>query len=193
MSIFTSPIEPSDAFLLERAGRGDARAYELIYDRHRHSAYALAERICGRRCVAEEVVQEAFLSVWRRAFVYEHSRGSARAWILAIVRNRAIDERRRRRGGGYSETVMEGVEEISAATTTDTEVERRERRHAVRAALRVLPAAQCEALVLSHYAGLSNRETAAIVGLSLGTVKGRIRLGHARLRRDLAGLAGTAA
>jgi RNA polymerase sigma-70 factor (ECF subfamily) len=122
MSIFTSPIEPSDAFLLERAGRGDARAYELIYDRHRHSAYALAERICGRRCVAEEVVQEAFLSVWRRAFVYEHSRGSARAWILTIVRNRAIDERRRRRGGGYGETVMEGVEQISAATMTYTEV-----------------------------------------------------------------------
>jgi RNA polymerase sigma-70 factor (ECF subfamily) len=193
MSIFTSSIEPSDAFLLERAGRGDARAYELIYDRHRHSAYALAERICGRRCVAEEVVQEAFLSVWRRAFVYEHSRGSARAWILAIVRNRAIDERRRRHRGGRSETNIDDIEELSGTAMTDSEVERREHSHAVRAALRVLPAAQCEALVLSHYAGLSNRETAALVGRSLGTVKGRIRLGHARLRRDLASLDGTAA
>ncbi len=84
MPALSLPAEPSDAFLLERVGRGDVRAYELIYNRYSRPAHALAHRLCGRRCVAEEVVQEAFLAVWRRAGTYSESRGSARGWIFAL-------------------------------------------------------------------------------------------------------------
>jgi len=193
-SMRTAPLsaEPSDAFLLERAGRGDVRAYELIYERYSRAAYLLAYRVCGRHCIAEEVVQEAFLAVWRRAGSYAQSRGSARGWILTIVRNRAIDAGRRRGRGEGAETILEGLEDrLVAPTLTDVEAQRRERRRAVHAALRRLPQPQREAVVLSHFRDMTNHEAAAALGRSLGTVKGRIRLGHARLRQDLAGLAGS--
>lgn len=186
--------DPSDATLLEGVAAGDSRAYELLYRRYLRPAQALAHRVCGRTCVAEEVVQEAFLAVWRHAHAYERSRGSARGWILAIVRNRALDESRRRRPAECGETTLDTIEDRWAGlVSTETEVERRERRHAVHGALRLLPPAQCEAVVLAHFGGLSNREAAILTGRPLGTVKGRIRLAHARLRRDLAGVAGAPA
>lgn len=181
--------EPTDTALLERVGRGDSRAYELIYKRYRRPALGLARRVCGRQCVAEEIVQEAFLAVWRCAGSYSESRGSARWWIFTIVRNRAIDERRRR--ARSDETMLDGLEDqLPGSTLTDIEVERRERRDAVHGALRRLPRAQREALVLSHFRGLTNHETATVLGRSIGTVKGRIRLGHAKLRHDLVEVAG---
>jgi RNA polymerase sigma-70 factor, ECF subfamily len=186
VSVLPFSPDASDALLLERVGRGDTRAYELIYERHHRSSQLLALRICGRQCVAEEVVQEAFLALWRNAGAYRETRGNVRTWIAAIVRNRAIDESRRHRRRGASETALEHVQEqLASSSLTDTEVERRERRHAVHGALRLLPAPQREAVVLSHFRGLSNSETAAVLGRPMGTVKGRIRLGHAKLRREL--------
>jgi len=179
--------EPSDALLLECIARGDRRAYELIHRRYNGAAHAVAYRLCGRHCIAEEVAQEAFLAIWRCSGSYAASRGSARGWIFAIVRNRAIDARRHYGRTERDETQLGGLEDLLAGTAaTDLEVERRERRRAVHVALRRLPVAQREALVLSHFRGLTNHETAAVVGRSIGTIKGRIRLGHAKLRRDLA-------
>jgi RNA polymerase sigma-70 factor (ECF subfamily) len=191
MPTLSISAEPSDVALLARIGRGDVRAYDLIYRRYRRQAHALAFRFCGRHCIAEEVVQEAFLAVWRSSGVYASDRGSARGWILTIVRNRAIDEGRRRGRSERGETVLDGLEEqLAGPVLTEVEAERRERRHAVHGALRRLPAAQREAIVLCHFRGLTNNETAAAVGRSIGTVKGRIRLGHARLRRELLEVAG---
>ncbi len=183
--------EPTDAALLTRIGRGDTHAYELIYKRYRRQAHAIAQRLCGRHCIAEEVVQEAFLAVWRCAGTYTRDRGNARSWILTIVHNRAIDNSRRRARTERGETVLDGLEDLLAGPLlTEVEAERRERKHAVHGALLRLPAAQREALVLCHFRGLTNHETAEVVGRSIGTVKGRIRLGHARLRRELVGVAG---
>jgi RNA polymerase sigma-70 factor (ECF subfamily) len=191
MPRFCISTEPTDAALLERIGRGDARAYELIYKRYHRQAHAVAHRLCGRHCLAEEVVQEAFLAVWRCAGAYTSERGSARGWILTIVHNRAIDESRRRGRTERGETVLDGLEDLLAGPVlTDVEAERRERGHAVHGALRRLPAAQREALVLCHFRGLTNTETAEVLGRSIGTVKGRIRLGHARMRRELVEVAG---
>jgi RNA polymerase sigma-70 factor, ECF subfamily len=194
LSSMTTPAlsaGPSDAVLLERVACGDTGAYELIYTRYHRPAHSLANRLCGRNCIAEEVVQEALLSVWRNAGSYTQSRGSARGWIFTIVRNRAIDARRRRGGSEREEAVLDGLEEhLAGPAFTDVEAERRERRRAVHRALGRLPAAQREAVVLSHFRGLTNHETATVVGRSIGTVKGRIRLGHARLRRDLVAVAG---
>jgi RNA polymerase sigma factor (sigma-70 family) len=99
--------EPSDAFLLERVGRGHAHAYELIYNRYRHPANVIAYRLCGRRCIAEEVVQEALLAVWRSASTFTESRGSASAWIFTIVRNRALDACRRHGRIEPRETILD--------------------------------------------------------------------------------------
>jgi len=186
------PAQPSDAALLERVAHGDGRAFELIHERYRNPAHVLAHRLCGRHCIAEEVVQEAFLAIWRGAVGYRESRGGARAWILTIVRNRAIDARRRD-GRSQRDVTMLGhllEEHLADSALTDVEAEQRERGHAVRGALRRLPAAQRETLVLSYFRGLTHHETAAALARPIGTVKSRIRLGHAKLRRDLGGVVG---
>jgi len=191
MSTLSLSPRPSDAFLLERAGRGDVHAYELIYGRYRRQAHALAHRLCARPAIAEEAVQEAFLAVWRSAGTYSEARGSASGWILTIVRNRAIDASRSHQRIECGETLLDGLQEhLAGSALTDVEVERREQRHAVHGAIRRLPPAQRETLILSHFRGLTHHETAVVLGRSIGTVKGRIRLGHAKLRQDLVGVAG---
>src|ERR687896_2519967 len=101
----------ADEDLMQLVQRGQAAAFEVIYERHSQSAFSLAYRMAGSRGVAEDVVQEAFLSVWRSGARYERMRGSVRTWVLGIVHHRAIDALRRstvhdrRRAGG------EGVEE----------------------------------------------------------------------------------
>ena len=74
---------------------GEARAFEVIFDRHSGAAFSLAYRMCGRRAMAEDVVQEAFLAVWRSGARYDRARGSVRSWVLGVVHNRAIDALRR--------------------------------------------------------------------------------------------------
>src|ERR1700677_1447228 len=108
MTTLSLSCEPSDAVLLERVARGDTGAYELIYTRYHRPAHILADRLCGRHCIAEEVGQEALLSVLRNAGSYAQSRGSARGWIFTIVRNRAIDACRRRARGERDEAVLDG-------------------------------------------------------------------------------------
>jgi len=185
------PPELSDAFLLGRVGRGDVRAYELIYKRYRSQAHALAYRICGRHCVTDDVVQEAFLAVWQCAGTYTESRGSARSWMFTLVRNRAIDASRRHGRVQHREVLLDGLEDhLVGSTLTDGEAERRERTHAVHRALTRLSPTQRETVVLSHFRGLTHAGTAAHLGRSIGTVKGRIRLGHAKLRQDLVDVAG---
>jgi RNA polymerase sigma-70 factor, ECF subfamily len=178
--------QPSDAFLLTRVADGDVRAFEIIDHRYRRSALTLARRVCGQPSVAEEVVQEALLAVWRRASTYSEARGSASGWILTIVHHRAIDASRRQGRNQAIETALGDPEEqLAGSTLIEAEAERRERAGVVRAALTRLPAAQREAAVLTHFCGLTQAETATAVGRPLGTVKGRIRLGHARLRQEL--------
>lgn len=182
---------PSDEFLLQRVAAGDPYAYELIYRRHSRPALAAARRLSGRSWIAEEAIQEAFLAVWLRAHMYTASRGKARAWILSIVHNRLIDATRRRARVDRAESTLDGFEEqFASSTATDVEVERRQRARAVHRAVQRLPPTQREAVVLTHFRGLSNHDTATAVGRPVGTIKGRIRLGHDRLRHDLSGLAG---
>ncbi len=185
MTTLTLCPEPSDAELLERIGQGDVRAYELMYNRHRGEALALALRLCGRRSIAEDVVQEAFLSVWLYSGGYTRARGSAGGWIFRIVRNRAIDACRRHGRIARVEAGLDGAEHYFVGPSrTDAEVEQRELRCVVEDAVKRLPPAQREAIVLTHYRGLTHREAAVALGRPIGTVKGRIRLGHAKLRQD---------
>ncbi len=179
-------VFPSDADLLRRVALGDHRAFELIYDRHKGSAAALANRACGKDIAAADVLQDAFLAVWRGAGGYDESRGTGRNWILGIVYYRAIDEvRRHKRTHGDDMTLGGWEDQLVASTLTDAEAERRERGRAVHGALMGLPASQRKVLVLSHFRGLTHIEIAEALRQPVGTVKGRIRLGHQKMRAAL--------
>ncbi len=158
--------------------RGDARAFELIYDRHSGAAYSLAYRMTGKRAAAEDVVQEAFLSIWRSGARYDRARGSVRTWVLGIVHNRAIDGLRRATVHDRRRASDEGIEErFEARERTDVEAARHEEAGAVRSALGLLPAEQCQVIELAYFGGFTHTEIASMVDAPVGTVKGRMRLG----------------
>ena len=167
---------------------GEPRALEVIFDRHGDRAYSLAYRMCGRRTVAEDIVQEAFLSLWRSSTRYDPTRGSVRAWVLAAVRNRAIDAFRRESvTTGRDVADDQAAALLAADERTEAEVERREDARRIRAALEQLPDDQRRVIELAYFDGLSQSEIAAWVDVPLGTVKGRQRLALQRLHRALAG------
>lgn len=165
----------------------DPEAFELFYDRHSGSAYSLAHRILGDRNLAEDVIQEAFLSIWRSRSGFDTARGSVRSWVLGVVRNRAIDVIR-------SQTVRpqarEGVdpqelldrEPAAPGTQTEAEVIRNETAGELRGALSELPSEQSRVIQLAYFGGFTQSEIAQMLGMPIGTVKGRMRLGLEKIR-----------
>jgi RNA polymerase sigma-70 factor (ECF subfamily) len=179
----------ADEDLMQLVRRGDAAAFECVYDRHSTAAFSLAYRMTGRRQTAEEVVQEAFLSLWRSGARYDRTRGSVRTWVLGIVHNRAIDALRRATVHDRRRASDEGMEErFEAPDRTDAEVARREEAREVRAALEALPAEQGRVIELAYFGGFSHSEIAAMLEQPVGTVKGRMRLGLQKMRALLGGL-----
>lgn len=176
-----------DSELIIRVANGDVRAFETIYDRHRGQAFGLAVRVTGRWSTAEEVTQDAFLSLWRGARNYEPSRASLKTWLLTLVRNRGIDSLRSR--GRHDHTVEldnPAAEHLEAAERTEEQVTHREESRHARLLLGDLPAEQREVIELAYFSGLSQAEIAARVGVPLGTVKGRARLALEKLRQSVA-------
>jgi RNA polymerase sigma-70 factor, ECF subfamily len=130
----------ADEELMQLVRQGDPRAFETVYDRHCGAAFSLAYRMVGNRAVAEDVVQEAFLSIWRSRLRYDSDRGSVRSWVLGIVHHRTIDALRRNLTHDRRRTSAEGLEERQEAPErTDVEAARREEARSVRAALETLP------------------------------------------------------
>jgi RNA polymerase sigma-70 factor (ECF subfamily) len=165
---------------------GEARAFEVIFDRHSGVAFSLAFRMCGRRAKAEDIVQEAFLSLWRSGSRYDRSRGSVRSWVLSAVHNRAIDSFRRDAAGDRRDVRDDELaERMPAPDLTDDEVERRDDARQVRGALEELPADQRRVIELAYFGGFTHSQIAEMLGLPTGTVKGRMRLGLAKLRLAL--------
>jgi RNA polymerase sigma-70 factor (ECF subfamily) len=176
----------ADEEVMQLVGEGDPRAFELIYDRHGAAAFSLAYRMVGTRVTAEDITQEAFLSIWRSRLRYDQSRGSVRTWVLSIVHNRGIDALRRGTVNDRKET-LEGVEERYAAVErTEVEAARRDEARSVRSALHSLPDEQRRAIELAYFGGFSHSQIAEMIGEPIGTVKGRMRLGLEKLRRQLA-------
>ena len=170
---------------------GDARAFEVVFDRHAGAAFSLAYRMCGRRPLAEEIVQEAFMSLWRTAARYDSRRGSVRSWVLRVVHNRAIDAFRREPSPADHDVSDEWISDVlPAPERTEDEVERRSDARLVRSALDHLPPDQRQVIELAYFGGFSHAQIAAALGLPPGTVKGRMRLGLSKLRLALAGPAG---
>src|SRR4051795_137395 len=176
----------ADEELMALVAKGQARAFELIYERHGGAAFSLAYRMCGSRSLAEDVAQEAFLSIWRSGGRYDRTRGSVRTWVLGIVHNRAIDALRRSMVHDRRRAGEEGLEErLEAGERTDAEAARRQEAAEVRQALAELPADQGRAIELAYFGGFSHTEIAAMLDTPVGTVKGRIRLGLVKLRARL--------
>ena len=170
-------------------GRDDGSvtaAFRVIYDRHSTSAFSLAYRMVGRRPAAEDVVQEAFVSLWRAGDRYDAARGSLRTFILGIVRNRAIDGLRRATVHDSRRASDEGIEErFASADSTEDEVVRRDEAEGVRAALGTLTPDQLKVIELAYFGGFTHTEIADMLDAPLGTVKGRMRLGLQQLRRSM--------
>lgn len=178
----------ADEELMPLVGRKDPEAFEVLYDRHGGAAYSLAYRIVGEPATAEEVTQEAFISVWRSGERFDSTRGSVRSWLLSVVRNRAIDFLRSKAGKAPKldfddETALE---QRPAAERTEEEALRRETASELRGALGKLPGEQSKVIELAYFGGFSHSEIAGILGLPMGTVKGRMRLGLEKIRGELA-------
>jgi RNA polymerase sigma-70 factor (ECF subfamily) len=176
----------ADEDLMQLVRQGDAQAFEVIYERHAHAAFSLAYRMTGRRGAAEDVVQEAFLSLWRSGARYDRTRGSVRTWVLGIVHNRAIDALRRNLRHDTRRASDEGIEErFEAKERTDLQAAHSEEAAEVRSALDALPDEQSKAIELAYFGGFSHSEIATMLDTPIGTVKGRIRLGLEKLRGQL--------
>jgi RNA polymerase sigma-70 factor (ECF subfamily) len=176
-------VHLSDEAVLERVARSDESALAELYDRYGRVAYSLAFRIVRDRSLAEDVVQEAFLSAWRTASGYRAERGKPSTWLLTLVHRRAVDlirREERRRGEPLPE------EDAAHGETTDEAAWLRERRRVVQNALAQLPAEQREALELAYFGGYTQSELAERLGQPLGTIKSRMFTGLRRLRDLLA-------
>ena len=180
-------IAPTDEDLLLAAAQGDQEAIGRLYDRHQGTMYGLAIRITNDAGLAQDVVQEAKLGEWRNAAWFDASRAKARTWILALVHHRAIDAVRRRRA---SVTLPDpDVPPPAALVVPDLwdDVVGRLDAAAIRQALGRVPAAQREVIERAYFAGRTQQEIATQVGIPLGTVKSRVRLGLLALRAELGG------
>ncbi len=176
----------SDEALLASIQAKDASALETLYDRHRVLAYALAMRMLSNPSDAEDVVQEAFLNVWRAAGTFRPERSNARSWVLSIVHHRAIDKVRNRQSRPKAVELEDGMV-IPDSTDVWLEVAANLTRDDVRKALEILPVEQRETIELAYFKGYTHTQIAQLMEVPLGTVKGRMRIGLHRLKSALQG------
>ena len=175
---------PDDALMPALASQ-DLSALAALYDRYGRLAYTLAYRILGEPEAAEDVVHDAFLLAWRGAASYRRDRGNVRGWLLSIVHHRAVDVLRRKTA--FRAAPLEAASERPDDADTAAEAERNVERAGVRQALAELPPAQRRTIELAYFGGYTQVELAALMGVPLGTVKGRMRIGLQKLRRALEG------
>ena len=172
--------------LVGRAARGDRQALRRLYDLYSPSAMAIALRMLKNRPMAEEVVQDTFLEVWRRAREYDAARGTVSAWIATISRTRALDRLRADARLAAAKEKAAAQPETPSVAPLELAVERQQRER-VNAALGTLPAEQRLAIELAYFDGLTQREIAEKLGQPLGTVKTRVRLAMEKLAVVLCG------
>lgn len=179
-------LELQDGQLVELVAGNDADALEALYDRYGKVAYSLARRILADATLAQDVVQEVFLSLWRNAGRFDAGRGTVATYLLSMTHHRAVDAVRREENLRRWRTTDEVLEFApDPGSGVEDEVEASERRAQVRAALAELPPAQREALALAYFGGYTQREVASLVGVPLGTVKTRMAAGMRKLKDSL--------
>jgi RNA polymerase sigma factor (sigma-70 family) len=180
--------DSADADLVRRVRSGDRDAVDDLYQRFRRPAFALARRILADDSLAEDVLQDVFVTVWRDPAAFDRARGTVASWLLAMVHHKAVDavrreeSHRRRQARAQDELVLSAP---TAARDVEDEAFSRVESEQVRVALRVLPSLQREALTLAYYGGYTQREVAALTGAPLGTVKTRMLAGMRKLKEEL--------
>lgn len=182
-----------DARVIERIATGDEGALAELYDRYAKPAYSLARRICVDESIAEDVVQEVFLSVWRDPAKYVPARGAFSSWLLTVVHHKSVDAVRREGVHRRRQVVMDdevGEQLAHENPGSDENAIGNVVADNVRSAINALPTDQAKTVMLAYYGGYTQREVAAIVGVPLGTVKSRMFTAAQRLRTALAPLAG---
>jgi RNA polymerase sigma factor (sigma-70 family) len=175
-------VHLSDEALVALVARADEGALEELYDRFGHVAYGLALRLVRDPALAEDAVQDGFLTVWRTAARFVPERAKASTWILTLVHRRAVDVVRREQPRRAEP--LEAAPQ-PAADLTEDEAWLRLQRTRVQEALRRLPDQQREAIELAYYGGFTQSELADRLGEPLGTIKSRMFAGLARLRELL--------
>ncbi|MBV8594739.1 MAG: sigma-70 family RNA polymerase sigma factor [Candidatus Eremiobacteraeota bacterium] len=179
----------TDEQIIAALAQRDLSALEELYERYSKVAYSLAYRIVGDRGSAEDVVQDAFLSVWRQAQTYKPERGKARTWLMSIVHHRSID---RLRSGASANNTIPYDDLPESEDDTKPSIWQQAWTHlrgdVVRRALDRLPAEQKKSIELAYFSGYTQTEIAELMGVPLGTVKGRMRIGLQKLRAMLDGL-----
>ncbi len=180
---------PSDVELVRRLGDADGAALSQLYQRFGRPCYSLARRICADEGLAEDVVQEVFLTLWRDPTRFDPARGGFATWLLTLIHHKAVDAVRRestirRRmvaapeaGEDWSPTPVPGADQAAMARVAAGQV---------RAALHRLPVEQRQVLALAYFGGHTQREIAVLTGVPLGTVKSRMFTAVQRLRSLLA-------
>jgi RNA polymerase sigma-70 factor (ECF subfamily) len=172
----------ADEELMLLVNNGEPKAFATLYDRHSRAAYCLAYRMMGERQAAEDLAQEAFIKVWRRAGSYRAQKASVRTWILSIVHNRGIDQLRSHASRRRTQEKIEASAASSQPSEAFAETWRNTQAEQVREALSTLPKEQLKILELAYFSGYTHVQIAELVGLPLGTVKGRMRLGLKKIR-----------
>lgn len=176
------PSASDDRRLMREVSAGSIAAFGELYDRFCQRAYGVAFSVCGDEGRAQDAVQEAFLSLWKSRASYRSQRGSVAAWLLTVVRYRAIDVARRDGTHVARWASDDRLDERSAPdNVSDSVIERDDAGH-LRGALALLSDEQREVITLAYYGQLSHTEIATRLGLASGTVKGRMRLGLQKLR-----------
>ncbi len=174
---------PTDDALMAALAARDLTALATLYDRYGRAAYGLAYRILGEPEAAEDVVHDGFISAWRGATSYRTERGNVRGWLLSIVHHRAVDVLRRKTT--FRNAPLDAAEQRPADDDTAEEATRNVEHASVRAALEALPPAQRRTIELAYFGGYTHVELSELMGVPLGTVKGRMRIGLQKLRRAL--------
>ncbi len=201
MGLVTRPVRraddaAADVELVRRLRAGDRGAVDDFYERFRRPAFALARRVVADDVLAEDVLQDVFLAVWKDPGAFDTARGSVASWLLAMVHHKAVDAVRREESHRRRQTRAEDdlrMTEPIAHRDVEDEASDRVVSERVRTALKSLPAPQREALTLAYYGGYTQREVAALTGTPLGTVKTRMLAGMRRLKDTLGGAVGSLA
>jgi RNA polymerase sigma-70 factor, ECF subfamily len=181
--------EPTDEQLISAICKGEESAVEVLYERYHRYAYTLAYRILRDPIASEDIVQDAFLSIWRKASSYQAQNGSVQSWLQAIVRNRAIDKIRASAHRDYQGTPLQASNEQDPPSEQPDVWEQAwqsEQHRIIREVMEQIPGEQRMVIELAYFGGLTHTEISEQLQIPLGTVKGRMRLGLQKMKSLLA-------
>jgi RNA polymerase sigma-70 factor (ECF subfamily) len=176
---FADERAESDAGLVRRVATGDAEALRILYERYGRLVYSFAHRFTNDATLSEEATQDTFVALWRKADGFDPTRARLSTWLFVVARNRAIElgRQKSRRPELRDEIDLDGSEPDPSSLVADADESQR-----LAEAMAELPDEQLEVLRLSFFDGLSHSEIAGVIGIPLGTVKGRMRLALERMR-----------